>query len=90
MQKLYEMLDGFVESFMKGFFDSFNEFWNNFFVNGGKGAYICFLLILIFVGILFLIGLFKVIRKFGLFIFITLITIGIPCLWYFVVMPKLG
>ena len=89
MEALFKTLDNLVSSFMDSFFTLFNNFWSNLFDNAGNGGYICAFLILVFLGILVLIGLFKMIRKFGLFIFIILITIGIPCLWYFLVLPKL-
>lgn len=89
MDKLFAMLDGYIASFMQGIFEAINNFWANLYTHAGQGGYICFLLIALFVAILLLIGLFKLFKKFGLLIFLVILTIGIPCLWFFLVLPNL-
>lgn len=89
MKEIFASIDSFVASFMEGVFQSINDFWFEIFSTGGKGAYISALLILVFIAILLLIGLVRLVRKFGLFIFLAILLVGIPCLWYFVVLPIL-
>ena len=89
MQKIFEMIDGYLESFMGIIFDAFNAFWESLYTHAGQGAYLVLLLIMVFLLVLLLVGLIKVIRKFGFFIFMVILTIGIPVLWFLLVLPKL-
>lgn len=87
--QLFAQLDNLVANFMKVVFEFITEFWLKVSLGAGKGAYISLLLILAFFVILLLIGLVKLIKKFGLFIVIVLVLVGIPCLWYFLILPTL-
>lgn len=89
MEKLFAMLDGYIAGFMQGVFEAINKFWENLYTHAGQGGYICFLLLAAFVIILSLVGLFKFFKKFGLLIFVVILTVGISCLWIFAVLPKL-
>lgn len=89
MQKIFEMIDGFLQSFMQIIFEGFNSFWESLYTHAGQGAYLVMLLIMLFLAILILIGLIKIIRKFGLFIFMVILLIGIPVLWFLLVLPSL-
>ena len=89
MAKLFEMLDGFLGSFMQIIFESFNSFWQSLYTHAGQGAYVVVLLIMAFALILVLIGLFKLFKKFGLLIFLVILNIGIPILWFLLVLPSL-
>ena len=89
MKGIFETIDGFLESFMQIVFEVFNNFWESLYTHAGQGAYLVLLLILVFLLILLLVGLVKVIKKFGFFIFLVIVTIGIPVLWFLLVLPKL-
>ena len=89
MAKIFEMIDGFLGSFMQIIFEGFNSFWQSLYTHSGQGAYLVLLLIMVFVGILLLIGLIKLIRQFGLFIFMVILLVGIPVLWFLLVLPSL-
>lgn len=89
MQKIFEFLDNLVKGFMQIIFEGFNNFWNKLYGHGGQGAYIVTLLLMVFVAILLLIGLVKMIKKFGLFITLVILLIGIPVLWFIIVLPAL-
>ena len=87
--QIFAQLDNLVAGFMKVVFDFITNFWLEVSLGAGKGAYISLLLVLAFLVILIMIGLVKLIKKFGLFIVIVLVLVGIPCLWYFLVLPAL-
>lgn len=87
--QIFAQLDNLVAGFMKVVFEFITNFWSEVSLGAGKGAYISLLLILAFLVILIIIGLVKLIKKFGLFIVIVLVLVGIPCLWYFLVLPAL-
>lgn len=89
MAKLFEMLDGLLGSFMQIVFESFNSFWQSLYTHAGQGAYAVVLLIMVFALILVLIGLFKLFKKFGLLIFLVILNVGIPLLWFLLVLPSL-
>ena len=89
MAKIFEFLDNLVKGFMQIIFEGFNNFWNNLYGHGGQGAYFVTLLIMAFAAILLLIGLIKLIKKLGLFITLVILTIGIPVLWFLLVLPSL-
>ncbi len=85
ISNIFEWLDKALSGFMANVFTAIGNFWTNLSTFGGQGAYFCFLLIALFLLILILIGLVKLIRKFGLFLILTILLVGIPVLWYFVV-----
>lgn len=88
MESVFTKLDELIASFMQIVFEKISEFWGMMILNAGKGAYIALLLLGVFFLIIFLVGLFKLLKKFGFFLILIIITIGIPCLWYFVVATK--
>ena len=45
MQKIFEMIDGYLESFMSIIFNAFNAFWESLYTHAGQGAYLVLLLI---------------------------------------------
>ena len=89
MQKIFEFLDNLVKGFRQIIFEGFNSFWNNLYNHAGQGAYFVALLLMAFIAILLLIGLIKMIKKFGIFIFLVILLIGIPVLWFLLVLPAL-
>lgn len=89
MASLFEMIDGFLGSFMQKIFEGFNSFWQSLYTHAGKGAYLVTLLIMMFATILLLIGLFKLIKKIGLLVFFIILNVGIPLLWFLLVLPSL-
>lgn len=89
MAKFFEMIDGFLGSFMQIIFESVNSFWQSLYTHAGQGAYLVLLLIMVFVGILVLIGLVKLIKKFGILLFLIILNVGIPVLWFLLVLPSL-
>ena len=89
MAKFFEMIDGFLGSFMQIIFESVNSFWQSLYTHAGQGAYLVLLLIMVFAGILVLIGLVKLIKKFGILLFLIILNVGIPVLWFLLVLPSL-
>lgn len=82
MDKVFSFLDGLVASFMEIVFEKISEFWAGLVVGAEKGAYISVLLLAVFIIICFLIGFFKLFKKFGFLIFLLIITVGIPVVWF--------
>lgn len=82
MSSIFSFLDGLVASFMEIVFTKISEFWAEIVAGAGTGAYISILLISLFILICFLVGFFKMFKKFGFLLFLIIVTIGIPCLWF--------
>lgn len=89
MAGLFEKIDEILQGFMQGIFEAINSMWQNLYTHAGQGAYIVTLLLMVFLGILLLIGLIKLIKKFKFLIILVVLTIVIPVLWFIFVLPSL-
>lgn len=81
---MFSSLDSFVEKWMSKVFEFISEFWADMNARAGNGAYICFILIIIFFVTCTVIGIINFSKKFVLFIILFVLCVVLPIIWFFV------